>query len=345
MKFSRLFFFLLIVTTALSHQIYAQEIFEYTPPKPLDASPPKYPQRAAKNLTEGYVIYGFMIGADGKPYDPYVSESTSAIFEQPALNALKNLSYEPAKLNGEPVDAAHFYKFNFVMNGGVGVEPSFNRYYNRFHRALDDGDLEQASNHHETLSEKSTDNLYEMGWANLAGFRLAKAENQPLKQYAYLKKALAYHHGDYSNLTFLSKDQESSARAELFRLQVKLKYFAEASSTFRVMERRGDEFIETFRPVYKKILEVADDETGYTVDGLLDNDGGWSLGLHKRSFYIDGVVGRLSEIKLHCSAKYALFTYEEGAQYILPNSWGDCRLIVVGDPDTRLVVAQVPSTN
>ena len=65
---------------------------------------PQYPRRAAERGLEGYVTLEFVVTRQGTVRDPVVIESTSAVFERAALDAVQRFRYRPRVIDGEPVE-------------------------------------------------------------------------------------------------------------------------------------------------------------------------------------------------------------------------------------------------
>jgi protein TonB len=65
-------------------------------PQPVQTS-----QTRRKSPGQVYVI--FVVDSSGKVVSPSVQSSSDAVFEKPALNAVKQWRFEPGKRNGEPV--------------------------------------------------------------------------------------------------------------------------------------------------------------------------------------------------------------------------------------------------
>ena len=64
----------------------------------------KYPEKARKMGLQGRVYVKVLVSKEGKPKDIEVSESTDEIFEQPAMDAIKEVTFSPAMKNGEAVN-------------------------------------------------------------------------------------------------------------------------------------------------------------------------------------------------------------------------------------------------
>lgn len=67
---------------------------------------PIYPARAIRLGLEGYVILEFTVTRTGSVKDVVVLESTSPLFEKPAIVAAYKFKYKPRVIDGESVEVA-----------------------------------------------------------------------------------------------------------------------------------------------------------------------------------------------------------------------------------------------
>jgi protein TonB len=65
---------------------------------------PKYPGLAIKTRTPGVVKVQCVIDKDGKVSNPQIVSSTFVVFNQPVLDALRQWTFAPGTLHGQPVD-------------------------------------------------------------------------------------------------------------------------------------------------------------------------------------------------------------------------------------------------
>jgi TonB family protein len=73
------------------------------PPKVKKFQDPAYPEAERKSGNEGRVFLHIVVDAKGNVRMPMVDSSPSLEFSNSAIEAAKKWSFEPAKLNGQPV--------------------------------------------------------------------------------------------------------------------------------------------------------------------------------------------------------------------------------------------------
>lgn len=88
-------------------------------PKALKTPGPDYPQGLRILGTQGWVAVSSIIGADGRPREPRIvkSEGAGPAMHYVTLDALRQWRFEPAKLDGEPVDVYYVLTVNFKFDG------------------------------------------------------------------------------------------------------------------------------------------------------------------------------------------------------------------------------------
>lgn len=88
------------------------EIFDATePPKILGLPKFQYPESARKNGVEGKMKVSLTLAKNGTVHDIAVEQSLPHGVTEAITNELKQLRFQPAKKNGEPVDAKMFFDF------------------------------------------------------------------------------------------------------------------------------------------------------------------------------------------------------------------------------------------
>jgi protein TonB len=87
---------------------------ELRPPRQTKHVAPVYPEAAKAKGIEGVVILEIVIGTDGRVIQADVTKSTPALDES-AVAAVHQWEYEPALLNGEPVEVILTVSVRFTL--------------------------------------------------------------------------------------------------------------------------------------------------------------------------------------------------------------------------------------
>ena len=79
----------------------------YSPPRFDKRSSPFYPRRHAKHRRAGWVELDFRVDVEGTPHDITVAASEGGVsFEFASIKALRRSTFEPARIDRKPVEAA-----------------------------------------------------------------------------------------------------------------------------------------------------------------------------------------------------------------------------------------------
>lgn len=84
-----------------------------TPPRLVRGKRPIYPISQNLSRQAGTSLISYVIGTDGRPRDFVVESTTNEKFANHAIIALRDWLYEPARKDGEPVEASVRQSFEF----------------------------------------------------------------------------------------------------------------------------------------------------------------------------------------------------------------------------------------
>ena len=85
------------------------------PPKLMKEVKAIYPQQARLSLEEGHVLFELIVKANGKPENIRKKESSNAIFEAAAQQAVEKLIFKPGKKDGQDVAVRIQYRVRFQL--------------------------------------------------------------------------------------------------------------------------------------------------------------------------------------------------------------------------------------
>ncbi|NBC22309.1 MAG: TonB family protein [Gammaproteobacteria bacterium] len=314
----------------------ALEVFQA--PARKDMKVPYYPRSRRQDGSEGWVQLHFMIDPEGQPYEIVVTDSTGDnAFEESAVRAVERSTFEPAALDGRPIDAGYNLKISFALEGegAPGARPSFVRDYRRAIAAIESGDREQAE---ERLGELEVGNLYEDAYLNVARYWYFKSWGDRHQRLAALRRAVAHE----QEQKYLPEQVFRWALLTRFALEVDLQDFGAALDTARLLRSQNltGEQTAALEATVAEIRTLASDDRSFAVTGYTGADTSWYITLLKRHFYIDQVEGEIAEIKLRCDRDYVLFRYDPTMEYQVSEQQGTCHMEVVGDPGTTFRLVQ-----
>ena len=311
----------------------------YASPYGTDVVKPTYPRFALDRNKEGWVRLDFMVDPNGRPYEIAVTESVGdEAFQRSAKRALEKSTFEPARFNGEPLDAGHYQYYHFEIDGSIGARSWFVTQYRRLMRAIGNGDREDAVRLLDQLESSDTLNLYEDAFLHVAKSGYYAAWGDQHEQLAALNRAV----GHYTAEKRLPESLYLSLQRARFLLLVQSQDFQRAMYTFETLTEKLDEAeLAPLQAVVDKLETLRLDDTAYTVPGDFGERFSWSYSLFKSEFLLDDVNGEIEEIKLRCAKKYVFLRFDPDLQYEIKQDYMPCRMQLIGDPGTTFTLIQM----
>ena len=312
----------------------------YSPPRSVSRATPAYPRVALSNNREGWVRLDFMVDPDGLPYEVAVTESVGHdSFHQAAIDALEKSRFEPARLDGKPLDAGHHLYYHFEMAGSTGARAWFVRTYGATMNAIGEGDRKKADRLLEELESSGPLNLYEDAFLHVAKSGYYTAWGNEQQQLEALDRAVGHRSAEKR----LSESLYTSLQRARFLLLIKTQDFGRAMQTFETLAEYplDEEVLAQLRVVVGELETLRVDDRGYSVPGEFGDRYTWSYNLFKDEFFLADVQGEIEEIKLRCAKKYVFLRFDPDLQYKIGQKYLPCHLQLIGDPGTTFRLTQL----
>lgn len=312
----------------------------YTPPHSLSRAVPRYPRSALRKGREGWVRLHFMVDPNGKPYEIAVTESAGDdVFHRAAVRALQDSTFEPARFDGQPLDAGHFFYYHFEINSGVGVRSRFAGLYKSLMNAIREGDRERAETRLGQLAAGQSLNLSEDAYLHVAKFSYYAKWGDKRQQLEALYRAVGHKSAD----TRLPEELYVSLQRARFLLLVETQDFHRALETFKTLTEYDLEepVLAALKTVVDKVKAVRLDDTAYAVQGDFGDQFAWSYYLFKDEFLFEDVEGEIEEIKLRCAKDYVFFRFDPDIRHKTARDQQPCHLQLIGDPGTTFKLVQL----
>lgn len=303
----------------------------YIPPVAIKRATPKYPASYIGKGTEGWVRFHMMVDPQGKPYDITITDtSEDKLIEREALKAIRAFRFEPAMLNGEPIDAGVMQLITFELGGHQpGARPSFITLFKKLRKALTDNRQEDAQ-YLLSRMEKRDRNLYEQAFFNLGSFQYASLYGTHQEALHHLSKAVFMDH----NRGYIDDDLLTDLLIRKMALEMKLLKVGAARQTADTIVQRelNDGQAESVAKVRQFIEDFAKSDKVAISQGRIPDDYHYYHRLVKNNFGFHEVEGRIAEMRIHCDRGYVGFAYRAEIRFSIKPDWSDCNLIVIGDP-------------
>lgn len=324
------------------------------PAQPLERKGPDYPKASLAKGRQGWARASFVISAEGKVIEAMIEESSHHDFDAPTLRAVENWQYQPATLNGKPVEQSMVettihYTLENADAGGAGGQ--FVKKYRATQSLIVAKNFTEAAKSLQSL-EQGALNLYQDAWLWWLKYvyleAMGGADPQALME--ALRKALGSTETKYDNV--LEPDMFVLASQRLYVLSVRSNDFSGALSTF---ERLKESVPAQGSKLYKEVvarLEPTNDEITSVVtspqilrqEARVDEHNYWVHRMLRRSFSFGDVKnGQLEVVDLRCTrVNRRLVSVPEDAVLKVPPSWGDCRVYIKGAPGTTFSYEEYP---
>ncbi len=345
-KFSMLLLIAMLASLAFSvsepetdtQQVVAVET--YDPPVPIEKENPRYPLDALRKEIEGWVTLYYMVSPSGSPYEIEVVDSSgNKSLERAAKRAVKKYQYEPAQMNGSPIDAgtATRVTFSFAENP-IEVSRTFNKLYRRFQRAAQNRELKETGALIQEINALETRSLFQASMRYAAqGLYAQLIKDQEGVRLAF---ARALDLDEDQDGAYLTESQRYNLLGALMQAQVATQHFKDALDTWKKLAVLIDD------PQRKRRLQRQADQIQQLIQeggpievtGRIRGHYRYKYRLISNSFSVSSINGRLAEAQIYCDRGMKGFALEEDMSYVITEELGECNLILIGDPETTFSV-------
>ena len=320
-----------------SHRIYA---------KPVKRTAPMYPSSELRKRQQGWVDLNYVVTNDGAVIDPVVEASSgSHAFERAALNTVKRWQYEPALLDGEPVQQCKTkVRISFLLDGAeTGVSRRFHRTYRKIVNALDRGEIDSASVDLEDAFQLKKLTLGELSWLWTLKVRIAAARGDNDQQLVAVRRALAVPND------FIPDKLRSGLLTTRAILEVQQSNLAEAVEAYSALKAMDGADTSRLDPVMENIQTMIDSDQLIVSAAEIGSDSNcetcasqWRYTPMRRAIEITDIEGALGNLELRCDWQRFVDVAREGVAWEIPASWGECSVVVHGEEGSTFKLVELP---
>lgn len=317
--------------------------------KPVTRKAPKYPQGELSRGRQGWVELSFVVDTDGNVVDPVVVDSSgSREFERAALRTLDRWKYEPATWNGKPVQQCETKTLiTFAIEGDeTKVSQPFFRRYRSIKKALDKSDVLRAA---ELIGKARTQlklTLADMAWLSSLEARLAGLKGDKEAQLEAVRNATRGSGRWIDDKLFPNLLYVRTA------LELEQGNYAQSLSAYEKLHAvdPDSEHLGKLEPHIERIRSVIDSELALRVNATIDQTAQcldcnkrWHHEPVRRAFSLTDVHGELGNIEFRCERRRVVAAAQEGLTWQLPESFGNCSIVVHGKPGTTFDLIELPT--
>ncbi|MEI5638598.1 MULTISPECIES: energy transducer TonB [unclassified Pseudoalteromonas] len=325
-------------TSAAKQELHLATVTKATP---VERVKPRYPKSAALRGGEGWVKLSYIVNEDGSVSSPIVEDSSGQrAFERQSLRAIKKWRYQPAKSNGTAIkQCKNSVMMSFRLSESpLGASKRFIFSYREASELLDEGNLKAAQEKIDKILERERWNLYEETFVNLLQSRYYQLTKQPEQQLRALKGII------WHGKKVVEEEIYAQSLTKSIFLQAQLQQFKGALNDYDLLEQlpEQEQFKTAAAPVVEKIKAVvADADRLLITEVKVTERASWTHQLIRNAFTLSGINGELHNLEVRCENKYSSFTIKEQVQWTIPKSWGECSVVVFGEPNSQFRLAEV----
>lgn len=310
---------------------------------PIERVPPRYPRDVAMRGQEGWAAYSFIIEKDGSVSSPILEDSSgNRDIERSAKRAIKSWTYQPATLNGEPVQQCNqSVRLDFSLDRDgekPGATRRFIRAYKSIQKAINDKEFEHAKLAMDKLKAKPRWNLYEDAWFSQleAKYYLATGDNE--SRLDSLKRAI-------SGRNYLPKDMLRAAYVNAFALSAESNRLADALRYYEGLTKTdgSEEQVARLATYVEQINSMINNDKLIVSSASLPEYGRWHHQLVRNQFSIADIEGGLTSLEIRCENKAYSYKVSDNHEWKIPEQYGQCNIYVHGLKDTSFKLIELPN--
>jgi len=316
--------------------------------KPIERSPPRYPEHELRRNQQGWVVLNYVITDDGRVVEPVIEESSgSPAFERAAMQTVEDWRYEPALLNGEPVQQCKTkVRIAFAIRGSQDKvsRPFYNR-YRKMEKTLIEGDIEKASAELESAFRSEGLTLAEMSWLWALSARIAGMQGDTEQQLSALRRATA------GSPEWTPEDLRVGLLTTRTALELETGDFSAAMQSYEDLKSIESADTSALDSFIEQISSLVESEDLFFAEARIGGDPNcetcesqWQYRPLRRAIEIADVDGELGNLELRCEWQHFVDQAREGVTWAIPESWGDCSLVVHGETGSTFKLFEIPAT-
>ena len=315
----------------------------YQPPVRVSAGVLKYPKARAVKSQEGIVEFLFMVETNGTTSELVVIDSTHSDFEKSTRSLILESKYEPAIWNGEPKRSLESLRAIFRMNNSQPkASDEFYRPYKRVRREFEKANPEQNKIRKDLdrMHKASFLNMYTLSFLYLEEYQYATTFLGKNEQLYALQQLLMFDDRLDKKEQFLEFEILKSIRMNILQLLIQLGRYGEARNNYYVLQKEIPEAAEPFAEPMAQVQERLDSGEVLVRQLKLKDRGSEYIYLTRNNLEIHNVKGQLEKMNFYCSMGFSSLEFKPESSYQIPDSWGSCNLLLVGEPGTTATLYQ-----
>jgi TonB family protein len=331
----------LIISHACSAADARQEAFIKA--ELLERKEAEYPYARTKKSHEGVVNLGVMVSPEGKVYSPLVNFSTHVDFEEPALDAVREYKFNPARLNGMPVDSYYDVRIRFNIDGLDGsVSERFSKFYKTVKKELGKDKPNQKKLERKIESMNETYLMPHYALAHLASVKAQTAVKYGDKHSKLnaLQQLLIFEGAVGKNGKLLDDYFLAWTKSAIIKNQLDLGQFQAAFWSYLDLQKTDPKNAQRFDASMIKVKDVLSTGAAFSQELKLDARAYQEVSLSATKFEIQDITGNIEKLTFRCQKGFYEIDYQVGSEYFVLSEWGRCKVQISGSQDTVATLIQ-----
>ncbi|MEM1153548.1 MAG: energy transducer TonB [Pseudomonadota bacterium] len=322
------------------------------PAKLISSEELQYPSNAERKGLEAWIYFSYTIGTDGRVSSVEILDSNGiALLNRALIEHIKSRVYEPALLNGEPVEEIKkAARTTFVVTGKPReADRIFYSRYKKARAALREGELDEGKALLDKLAATENRNLYEELYLQTLMTAYYEVTNQDDQAYVHALRVLEFHTDEDDEYKIADDDYFIPFLVSIYQYEVNNMRLGDALLSA--------EWLQEIDPAHDSVKAVSAHASTLTAHvigkqhamelSLVTPVYGGTRGttfihLLKNEIEIEQLAGTLDSLILHCDHGTKRLDYGSESAWIIPQSWTPCWLWVAGEVGTRLRLTELP---
>lgn len=312
---------------------------QVTAPAPKEQAAPEIPVNPQFRFPlEGWVTVRYTVKADGSTDDVRVVDVAPIGYagEKAAVEAVEDWTFEPARVDGEPVDwYNNVSAVVFDAEGEATASDPFIQGYMGIVQQLQQGEVEAARTRLDGLRPNAT-RLVEIGLIEMQAAAVLAGTGDVSGAYEAIRRATD------ERVPVLEGEDLAGALIVRYDIERELGYFGNALETYErivsLVELPDDDPVAASAAL---IRQAVDSGAAIMIPGQVNREP-WVHEPTWRTFSLTEVDGDVRGIDLECNRRKTTLEYVADTDWSIPQSWGDCVVAVNARRNTSFKLVEFP---
>lgn len=316
---------------------------DFVKPRPLVRAQPVYPESRAEKAHDGIVKVSMMVSPSGVVYAPVARMSTHPEFEKSAMKAVLKYTFEPATLNGVPIDSHFQIDVVYAIDGAKdAVSRQFSKAYSSAKKELAKDKPSQNKLDSKIRKLRSSYYLTHYSLAHLATLELSYAAKfgSDSSQLAAFEKLFLFDRRIGGTEKLLNNDLLLWAKQSVLALRLRLGQLDVAYKEYLTLRETDSASVSAFKESMVTVRDILVMGKPFEQKIALGKRGYREVYLVATKFGLEATSGEIEKLTFRCQKGFSEVDYQADSEYEVPEKWGQCWMQVTGAKQTTASLIQ-----